>query len=68
MKIFKLYKLFYYVFICFYRAREIDSEILPIKVNTGFRFRVSAGAPEHMWTCGFVHTIFWDKSLKISYF
>ena len=27
-----------------------------------------AGALEHMWTWGLVHTIFWDKPLKMSYF
>ena len=26
------------------------------------------GAPEHMWTWGLVHTILWDKALKISHF
>ena len=26
------------------------------------------GAAEHMWTWGLVHTIFWDKALKMSYF
>ena len=28
----------------------------------------TAGAPEHMWTWGLVHTIFWNKALKMSYF
>ena len=26
----------------------------------------SAGAPELMWTWGLVHTIFWEKALKMS--
>ena len=35
--------------------------------DLNFSYCIS-GAPEHMWTRGLVHTIFWDKALKLSYF
>ena len=41
-----------------------DSLILKLKSM----FQYVSGAPEHMWTWGHVHTIFWDKALKMSHF
>ena len=39
-----------------------------IGVDEKYSPNMMAGAPEHMWTWGLVHTIFWDKLLKMFYF
>ena len=59
-----------WIWFCFLKKTTKDACIISVTnfIHVEEKIDLKTGAPEHMWTCGLVHTIFWDKSLKISYF